>query len=653
MRWLSVLVCCTLFLGSVDLSGAAQAPVQQLDLTDLAKVVEEVVAAHPGKRAIDEHILLLSHEKLLAAFDPEKIYLLEHEVANFLDSKNGKTFLREYQKGNFQAYFSMLDLCRQAVQRSRSIRRGFFFTDSHSLDMVRKEPPEPHAFYAIDIDELTSRLFHYYMRLIAERLPEDWEGNSKKVQQAVMLAERELELHESEWLKCDTNPRGSEEGNSLAATWILKSIVSALDAHSDVMRGKSVRDIRERLTKESFGTGIVPLVGEKGCFVKKVVQGSPAARLRVIDAGDQIVSIDNRSCSDMTAEEIDQALNSEIGGTVRLEVRKANDKHPVERIVARSRYTVMEGRLEVQTRPFPGGNVLVLSLHSFYRGGAGISSSEDIRKAIQEARTKGSVDGIVLDLRDNGGGYVTEAVRVVGEFIKTGVVMTVRYADGSSLVFRDIDSDIIFSGPIVVLTSKATASAAEIVAQALKDYGRAVIVGDPQTYGKGTIQMQTVTDMTEKGAWANVPMRLTVGRFYTVSGYSPQTAGVKSDVIVPSVYENRKTEEDQSDIGGQDRIDPIFHDTLDDVRADVRGWYHEHYLPFLQERTDMYRKWVPMLQKKSAKRMADNPLLSILAQQALTSDEAVSLKKKAQDLELNEAVAVEVDLIQLSKNQHL
>ena len=159
--------------------------------------------------------------------------------------------------------------------------------------------------------------------------------------------------------------------------------------------------------------------------------------------------------------------------------------------------------------------------------------------------------------------------------------------------------------------------------------------------------------MTEKGAWANVPMRLTVGRFYTVSGYSPQTAGVKSDVIVPSVYENRKTEEDQSDIGGQDRIDPIFHDTLDDVRADVRGWYHEHYLPFLQERTDMYRKWVPMLQKKSAKRMADNPLLSILAQQALTSDEAVSLKKKAQDLELNEAVAVEVDLIQLSKNQHL
>ena len=653
MWFLSVVTCCLFFIGNTGLVAVTQKalpiPVQQLDLTNLPIVLKDLISSHPGKRVVDESVLLRSHERLFSSFDPDKIYLLDQEISTFLDPKNGELFLDEYQKQNFQTYFSMLDTCRRAVERSRSIRRSFVFTNRRSLEMARNRPQAQYSSYAIDVDELTDRLYLRYIKLIADRLSQDGDGNADALKNGVMLAEKELEAHESEWLK----PQLSGDGTScnLMARHILKSIVSSLDSHSDVMEERGARDIRERLTKEAFGTGIVPMLLDKGCFVKKVILGSPADRLGTIAVKDQIISIDGRLCSGMTFSEIDLQLNQESDGVVRLVLKREGEKRTFEKNVARARYTVLEGRLEVQKRKFDGGTIVVLSLHSFYKGEGDVSSSDDIKKALQEALKQGPLSGVVIDLRDNGGGYVTEAVRVVGQFIKTGVVMTVRYADGSRLVFRDLNNDVIFSGPMVVLTSKATASASEIVAQALKDYGRAVIVGDPQTYGKGSIQMQTVTDTTEKDAWVNVPMRLTVGRFYTVSGYSPQHIGVKADIVVPGIYERKKTEEDV--VSGQKKIDPLYRDSLDDVRFDARGWYQENYLPFVQERTDFYRRWIPMLQKKSAKRLEESPLRTILGQKAGSTEEGESLRKKAQDLQLDEAVSIEEDLIELTRRGRL
>jgi carboxyl-terminal processing protease len=631
---------------------ALQESTQQLALEDLPKVLRELVMCHPGKRVVDEDVLFRSHNKLFSLFDPDKTYLLLHEVAPFLDPQNGKRFLTEYQEGIFTTYYKILALCREAVRRSRIIRSGFFFTDSQTIDMVRKQPSLSYEFYARDKDELTARLFRKYVHLIAERLPVDEEADNAKVHSAVMLAEKELEAHEAAWVRLDTTPEGSKEANSSAARVILKSILSSLDTHSDVMGEHGAREIRERLTKEGFGTGVVVCITDTGCFVKKIIRGSPADRLGGIQLNDTIVTVDGRSCSQMSASEIEDLLNQETEGMVQFVLKRPSRDGRAEQTVnvriPRSRYTMLEGRLETQTKTTPQGTIAILTLHSFYRGGPGVSSSEDLKRALLEILSQGPIVGVVLDLRDNGGGYITEAVRVVGEFIKTGVVMTAVYADGSRLVFRDTDPEVIFSGPMVVLTSKATASAAEIVAQALKDYGRAIIVGDPQTYGKGSIQMQTVTDMTEKEVYVNVPLRLTVGRFYTVSGYCPQSLGVKSDIVVPGLLERPKAEEEVSDTRLKQRIDPLFHDSLDDVRVEVQGWYQEHYLPFVQQNTNQYRRWIPMLQKKSQQRMKKNPLWSILDKKPISSDEGETLRKKVDSLQMEEAFAIEEDLIQMS-----
>jgi carboxyl-terminal processing protease len=645
MRWVGVISSLLIVLSHGSAS-ALPSNGGAVELSNLPTVLHEVISSHAGKRVIDEKVLISSHEKLFSAFDPQKLYLLDEEVAPFLDPQKGKVFLREYRQKDFSTYFSMINVCRKAVERSRTIRRGFFFTDSRSMDVIRHEPMPAYTYYPVDVDELTSRQFHHYMSLITERLPQDEEDDPEEVRNAVMLAERELEGHEASWLQLDTRPTASQERQALVARCILKAIVSALDAHSDILEGKSARSIRERLTKEALGTGIVSIVTDQGCFIKKVVRGSPADRLGGISEQDQIISINGHQCADMTASEIDEVLSQEAEGIVKLVLKKQGDQRKIEKDVARTRYTILEGRLEVQHRACPSGTILVLSLHSLYRG-AGISSSNDVKQALEGAKTKGRLVGVVLDLRDNGGGYVTEAVRIVGEFIKTGVVMVVRYADGSRVVFRDLDNDILFSGPIVVLTSRATASAAEIVAQTLKDYGRAVIVGDYSTFGKGSIQMQTITDMTEKNLWVNLPLRLTIGRFYTVSGYSPQQTGVPSDIIVPGIYVPRK-EEEPAGPAGQERVDPMYRDTLDDVRIDVRGWYREHYLPFLQEPTNRYRQWIPTLQRKSDKRVSQSPLHSLLTQRPTSTEDWETLKKNIQDLQLDEAVSIEGDLVQLS-----
>ena len=150
-------------------------------------------------------------------------------------------------------------------------------------------------------------------------------------------------------------------------------------------------------------------------------------------------------------------------------------------------------------------------------------------------KSQGNLRGLILDLRSNSGGFLSQAVKVAGLFISDGVIVISKYSNGEEKFYRDVDGKTVYDGPLVVLTSKATASAAEIVAQALQDYGVALVVGDEHTYGKGTIQTQTVTDNRSTSYF-----KVTVGKYYTVSGHTPQKEGVKADIVVPGRWSKEK-----------------------------------------------------------------------------------------------------------------
>ena len=225
-----------------------------------------------------------------------------------------------------------------------------------------------------------------------------------------------------------------------------------------------------------------------------------------------------------------------------------------------------------------------------------------MRKALEKLRAEGNLRGLILDLRENSGGFLNQAVKVAGLFITSGVVVISKYFNGEEHFYRDLDGKTFFDGPLIVLTSRATASAAEIVAQALQDYGVALIVGDEQTYGKGTIQNQTVTDSKSTSFF-----KVTVGKYYTVSGKTPQIDGVKADIVVPGIFNFEHIGERYlSSTVPPDTISEDYNDDIADVSSSSKEWFLRYYMPTLQHKKMLWRNQLPTLKANSAQRIAHN-----------------------------------------------
>jgi carboxyl-terminal processing protease len=226
-----------------------------------------------------------------------------------------------------------------------------------------------------------------------------------------------------------------------------------------------------------------------------------------------------------------------------------------------------------------------------------------MREAIKNLKKKGKLYGLVLDMRENSGGFLNQAVKVAGLFITSGVIVISKYAQGEIQYLRDIDGRAYFNGPLMVLTSKGSASAAEIVAQALQDYGAALIAGDERTYGKGTIQYQTVTDDDPKAYF-----KVTVGRYYTVSGKSTQIEGVKADIVIPTEYSIYNIGERFLEYPlSSDRVPSAYVDPLTDLDRNSKNWFKKNYLPNLQKKDLRWRKMLPALNENNNYRLEQNP----------------------------------------------
>jgi carboxyl-terminal processing protease len=200
---------------------------------------------------------------------------------------------------------------------------------------------------------------------------------------------------------------------------------------------------------------------------------------------------------------------------------------------------------------------------------------------------------------------------------------------------------------MVILTSKASASAAEIVAQALQDYGTALIVGDERTYGKGTIQFQTVTDDDAKAFF-----KVTVGKYYTVSGRSTQIEGVKADIVVPTHYASFNIGERFLEYPlNSDQIASVYSDPLTDIDEQSRRWFQKNYLPNIQKKQSMWRQMLSVLKTNSQYRLDHNPNFKLYLSRLQNSRGEIpspaSQKENwgAQDLQMQEVVNILKDMI--------
>ncbi len=654
----------------------------RLGLDDIQPTIEKLFQDHIKLHKMTPEIALRSHRKFLDFFDPEKIFLLQAEVDQYCLPGKEAGYLKEWKENMFSSFRDMIETIQKSIRRARSTRRAFFSSFSmkeidriNQLDMDEKELEKS---WSGSIDELDIRQKRFVYDQLSSRLGVFTTSSPTAIRRAIREIELEIQKGENEWLFIsseDNSPLPFAEIERSMAEKIMRAYGASLDPHSAVLSEKEAEKLKERLSKEVYGSGITCTIRNgKELVIEKIDPLSPAGqKMGFIEKGDSITAL-----NDIDAHELIQSgkdISYMLGGNreipkISLMVRHKKSQAIRQIALEKGWYISQDGRLSVQRSSSSLGDSYILQLNSFYASpDESVSTEKDLRRAFEEiseelVRRKKPLLGIILDLRANRGGYLLQAVKSAGLFIKSGVIVSARYADGTQRSFRDLDPAEVYTGPCVVLTSKITASAAEIVAEALKAYGVALIVGDEKTYGKGSIQMQTATGEShqQNRTHSKNCFKVTVGQYYSVSGESIQREGVHADLIVPGIWSRQQVGEKflKGTLARGAPIQEQFHDTLYDVSSDTKEWMRKWYMPFLQKPSKSLELSIPSLQKKSRYRMAQNPKWQVLLsggvkQLARSMQEAgleAALVEKIVDrMQLEEALSILKDLAVLSKNR--
>lgn len=341
----------------------------------------------------------------------------------------------------------------------------------------------------------------------------------------------------------------------------INAMTQLFDPHSTFLSSDTLESFNSAVQNSFVGIGALLEDDDGICTIKEILPGGPAERSRLLKAEDQILGVaqggeEFDDVVDMQLRYIVRKIKGKKGTTVRLLIRPGEAADPsVRKIVP-----IVRGEVKLTANlatgkliSVPAGDnetvpVGVIELPSFYGNiGAGstlTTTTDDVSELIKKLNTAGA-EGIILDLRMNGGGLLSEAVRLTGLFIPIGPVVQVRDSSGRKEILSDRDPSMLWDGPLIVLTSRFSASASEIVAGALKDHARALIVGNSSTHGKGTVQ--EVYHMNNRMPFSffsniekqarTVASKITIKQFYLPDGSSTQVKGVPSDIALPSVNE--------------------------------------------------------------------------------------------------------------------
>ncbi len=661
-----------LHLGFLSLESVEAQTSECVSLESIHAKMDEIFSHHVSQKSMTETLMQKTIQDFIENFDINHVYLLQMEVHPYIESPKSqlKQYVREYEQNKYTVFENLDGLFQQAIDRARKIRKNLLQKNLSDLtSQISKQTPDMQMYrnsFANSENNLISRqrdfLIALYVKSMGKAVPKD-------PQKAFQDIENTIEEFENTYLFVDRNGHKFEKTakNEAFAFQILQAMTESLDAHSSFMDPIQARMLRQKLEKEYVGIGLVIEERDSFFYVRDLVPRSPAAQNGKISQGDLLVSIDNKKVEGLSLDAVNALLTGQKGTYVNLELSRTEEQNgkkvqiPIRIKLERQDVILQEGRVDSSFVRIHSGIIGIIGLHSFYQNENGITSESDVIKAYEDLSKKGAVKGLILDLRDNRGGFLMQAVKVAGLFIKSGVIVAAKYSNGSTQYFRDLDPSVLFNGPVIILTSKLTASAAEIVALALKDYGVAIIVGDEHTYGKGSIQTQTVTDEKQN---QDSYFKVTVGTYYTVSGASPQLQGVKADIVVPSIYAQSKIgEEFLPNHMGASSISPTFKDALQDVSGSEKGWYEQYYIPFLQKKDDRFRRWIPELKKLSAERLKKDRFYSELlsGQHDFTINQSgkvqdvhyseVELEKIISKLQLEEAENIMKDLIDLSSSK--
>ena len=497
---------------------------------------------HFLRQPIDDAMARRWFENFLENLDPMKVYLLQSDVDAFAQKRDALDDL--VKKGDVSFAYEVFNRFLQRVDSrqpliERLISEPHDFTKDESIVVDRKATTwarteaEAEDLWRrrIKWDLLVQKMEKTPPEEVKEKLQRRYRSFAKRMH--TMTADELLELY-------------------------LSSLTSSFDPHTSFMSPGTLENFEIGMKLELDGIG-AQLKGEDGyTTIVELTPGGAADKDGRLKAKDRVVGVGQGADGeivdtvDMNLNEVVKLIRGKRGTLVRLKVIPVGDTAPkiyditrakIELKDAEARGEVIEHGKKPDGTPWRIG---FINLPSFYMDMAGAqqgqadfkSSTRDTKRLLDDFRRQG-VDCVVLDLRANGGGSLPEAIKLTGLFIDRGPVVQIKDADKQVRPYDDVDAGTAWDGPLVVLTSKFSASASEILAGAIQDYRRGLIVGDEATHGKGTVQSLLDLGRQLFQRFDNAPslgaIKITMQQFYRPSGASTQLEGVKSDVILPSL----------------------------------------------------------------------------------------------------------------------
>jgi len=416
---------------------------------------------------------------------------------------------------------------------------------------------------------------------------------------------------------------GEEDDDMDVLEFYVNALANAYDPHSDYMAPEEAQDFNIQAIKHVVtGIGAILRTDDGYATIEEIIPGGPADLDKRLQPGDRIVSVGQGTDKPVDAvymklRHVVSMIRGPKGSLVHLVIHPAGvtDGSIHKDIVLKRDAVSIKDSLasaHIIEHKLPGGGVEklgVIDLHDFYE-----KTATDVAKLVQRLK-KEEVAGIILDFRNNGGGLLDQAVDLTGLFAKHQPVVQIKRSDGYIDQLGPEDTRQIYDGPLVVMVNKLSASATEIVAAALQDYGRAVIVGDSSTHGKGTVQTLIPLDPQMPIGFPSDPgagnLKMTVQKFYRVAGGSTQIKGVVPDVVLPSVL-------DALELGESTLLYPLPYDEVPKANY---------------ENLNLTAPYLTTLKTDSAARVSDSPDFNYVRQ------DIAFYKKKVTDnnISLNEA----------------
>ena len=491
-------------------------------------------------RALDDALSQDVLKRYLDTLDPGKVFLTAQDVAGF--GKYGARLDDAIKSGQVDPAWAMFALYRQRVGERIGYARGllkgsFDFSGNERYEYDREDAPWAASSAALDALWKQSVKNDWLRLKLAGKKPDEIRKTLDKRYANLLDSVNEL--------------KGEEVFQSF-----LNAYAGAIDPHTDYMTPRSATNFNMQISNSLEGIGAVLFKQDDVILIREIVPGGPAARSGKLKSGDRIVGVGQGASGEMkdvigwrTDDAVD-LIRGAANTQVRLDIVSAEaplDSKPTRVLITRAKVRLEDARAKVETITLPAASgeparrIGVIKLPGFYqdvearrrRDGDYASATRDVARMLAQFRTQ-KMDGVVLDLRGNGGGSLSEAIELTGLFIDKGPVVQVRESGGRVSVENDDKAGVAWDGPLAVLVNRGSASASEIVAGALQDYGRGLIIGET-TFGKGTVQNMVDLDRwpaNEEARFGQV--KLTIAQFFRPGGSSTQNKGVVPDVSFPT-----------------------------------------------------------------------------------------------------------------------